>query len=1763
MGEKEEKLTDDVLKLRRSLAAAKSWVTRTHATLGKLLQDITPDVTAIQDAVSTVEKRLSTFDDVQSELEIVVPEEEMETCITSAADFRDAKLSWLLQARKILLDTEDNASSSSRVSESVPLNVNLPKLDIEKFSGDIIEWTPFWEKFQALIGERGIPTVSKFSYLLSALEGEAKGVVQGLSVTEANYSVACQLLNERFGRTEQVRFAHIQALLNLPQMPRGQKGTRVASLWAWKDTLLSHIRSLEGLGIKGDTYGIFLTPIILSRLPHDMRMEWARDGEGKESDLELLLESLTKEIRRLERAESFKEQSHSPTHTEERGGPKKKSTTSALYVTSTSAASTPATSTTTTKLMCIYCEKVHPSHKCRKVPSLQERQSKVRELGLCFRCLGSSHLARSCTKLCSDCNGYHHISLCYKHADRNGPSSGDTVSSQSTSKHNHAPNNASHGSEMNSEVTPSVNLMSAVGQNHTRTALPVVEVVVASCNDKIVKAKMLLDSGSDKTYVSSALVQEIQPMLVCTESVRYAAFGDGKCTSGLRNVYSMEVKGTKKGRGTVIATEVPTICTPMSRPTIPLSKLSPFESVQLVDTGIEEGKPFSIDILVGLDNYWKFVRGGVLTGVDGLVAQETIFGWMVTGSWETSISAMCLSAQLLCVQDIPESTIRNLWSLESVGITAKECDDSLANDPVLSHFAEEVKMVDGRYEVVLPWNKNKGDLLDNEHLAQKRLMSLSRRLESNPELKEKYNSVFEEYEAQGFIEEVSSESTVSQPVYYMPHHPVVKEESTSTKVRPVFDASAVGVNGLSLNDCVEAGPSLIPSLVEVLLRFRRWNVALSADITKAFLQVSVQEEDRNAHRFLWDVNGQMRKMRFTRVPFGNKCSPFLLNATIQHHLASMSRSNVVSELSENLYVDDWLSGADTESEANYMLNEAQRVMSEAGMNLTKWHSNKLCIDVSEKEQGSSSLKVLGTCWNGSNDCFHFAESHLPSLEGLTCTKRGILSLTARIFDPLGFLTPLTMFGKFIFQDLWCLGVGWDEMVPEQHQKRFVSWVKGLQSVSQVYIPRCICSQPSWREASNVLEIHAFGDASMRGYGAVVYCRVPCVEGGFQVSLVMSKGKVAPLKKITLPRLELLGALLCARLVTFVLKALKLSSNTATVSCWTDSMIALGWIKGNASRWKQFVANRVLEIQELTNPSWWRHCASEENPADVVSRGLTGSDLASCELWWQGPQWLATEVKFSESDSEVPHTPLNEEQVLCSVSSPAFEEVLDVSRYGTLDKALKVRGWIQRFLSNVRNKTSNKLPYLSCEELSEAKTKLLLLAQSSAYSCDIHRLKSGLPIKRDSSLVKLNPFIGPGGLLRVGGRLGRSDLQYEEKYPVILPKCHLSLLLVRSQHFRHKHAGVETMISMLRGAYWIVALRYLAKQVKRECVFCQKQDGLAFNQPCGPLPALRVKDAPPFSVTGLDFAGPLYASDLPGKKLYFLLLTCAVVRAVHVELVDSMTVDDCVMAIRRFCARRGMVNTFYSDNAKTFVGVSKLLCSVFGPDAPDWRFIAPRSPWWGGWWERLVRSIKAGLRKSIGGACLTRAELETSLTEIEACVNSRPLTFVGDSSDSPTPLTPSHFLIGRSAGFQSVVADRDQPQPLTPSQCRGRYEIMQQRMKMFWSRWSSEYLRSLPPTVVSSKAQGNLELGSVVLIKADNIPKTRWPLGRVIELHPGADKVVRSVTLKTAKGVIKRSIQCLRNLEITPEVKSLLDQTDGKQVATSRYGRTLKPVVKYT
>ena len=1717
----------------KARTGARGWVTRASNALRDVVAQPEVDPVDLQDAVDEFDKRLAALDEVQANVELELEENQLDADIETSAAYREKARIPRLQAAKRLVviaaaaDTRASVAGSSRAS--VEQSVNLPKLELPRFNGDVTEWQGFWDKFSAVIHDSDIPDINKFTYLQSLLDGEAKAAVQGLSVTAAHYKIACDILKERFGRKERIIFAHIQELLNMSVLVNTKN--RIAALWKLQDDLKAHVRSLEALDVNGSQYGVILTPLILSRLPQDIRLEWAREGEGRESDLAWLLDFLNKEIRRRERSATFRESSSGGKSEAAIAVPEKRNvnrpiTAAALQINSEHA--------------CAFCGKRHATERCWDLAKLglTDRKDKIQSLGLCFRCLKKGHVAKGCVARCGKCKGRHHALLCNPNLESTGSFAAGNVSAsampqeQVSSQSNPSlVDNSNSQSQIVSHVSVTCNGNSDVSYKHV--ILQCAKVKIRGSRG-MVEANVLFDTGSDRSYITSSMVNKVAPTWVNSEEIAYAAFGTSKPSqSKLRNVYNVCLSDNYE----LLVTEVPVICSSIQRPAIPVSVLQSFGNVEFADC-YDDSRHINIDILIGLDAYWKFIKSGVITIPEGLVAQQTVFGWIVSGSLLCGErSSQTVSHQLLCINDISETSLHKLWDLDTIGCGG---EGNVISDSVHTEFLNNIVFTDGRYEVALPWKPNsKNKLLNNEKLAKIRLSNLSRKLSKDPELQQRYDEALSGMESEGVIEEVPPCDDNSYPVFYMPHRPVVREASVSTKVRPVFDASAHGYNGISLNECMETGPNLLPNLVDIILRFRRWYFAITADITKAFLQINVREQDRDVHRFLWGNAGQHRVMRFVRVPFGNKCSPFLLNATIKHHLNQFPESQVVKELKDNFYVDDWLSGADTDGEACDMMVEARDIMKQAGMSLTKWGSNskfvceKAFVDFGDKCMETDCLKILGMKWNATLDCFTFDGVCVPS--DLVITKRVMLSCIARLFDPIGFLSPYVMSAKIAFQDVWKLAIDWDDEVPSNIQSRFSRWLDGLREIKLWNIPRSYTGSP-WRDNHHV-ELHAFGDASERGYGACVYLVVKMQDGSRVSSLVMSKCRVAPIKVVTVPRLELLGATLCARLLDYVRKALKLPADVSYY-CWSDSMVVLSWIRSDASRWKAFVCHRVSEIQGLTCPDRWRHCPGEMNPADMMTRGMHAGELMQSSLWLQGPDFLcsggddALEPAVNECGVE---ECIPAEVSLMSVTV----DVLPVERWGSFTKCIRVIAWMLRFVSNSKRGVMKQAGELTYDELHKAKMRLFQYVQQLAYPKELEALGRDLPVPRGSAIVKLDPFVDADGLLRVKGRLQFADLSHDAKHPIILPKCHMTLLLIRFQHVFMKHAGVGTLITALRGSYWIVGVRRLAKQVKRECMRCQRMDVKACIQPMPPLPKNRVIRAPPFSVVGIDYAGPLYCCDFPRQKFYVLLFTCAVVRAVHLELVNSLNMENFVLALRRFAARRGMPTTIYSDNAKTFQGAQMKLVQHFGPQSPKWQFIAPRSPWWGGWWERLVASIKSALKKSVATLSLTRAELETNLFEVEACVNSRPLTYVGEDVDMSRPLTPSHFLIGRGSAFQQVPHECNHN--ITADDLVLREHMRTQALDTFWAVWRDDYIRHLPP-YRGQKVKGHVGPGSVVLIREDGCPRLFWPLGLIIKVFPGRDGVIRAAEVKTKSSVVVRPVQRLHCLELGPPGLHDLNET---------------------
>ena len=543
-------------------------------------------------------------------------------------------------------------------------------------------------------------------------------------------------------------------------------------------------------------------------------------------------------------------------------------------------------------------------------------------------------------------------------------------------------------------------------------------------------------------------------------------------------------ESTRKQK-TVLVTEIPKICIPLHRKQIPNKILESLGKISLAEDYTRDTK-LDIDILIGLDQYWNFVDPQGVPVTQGLVAQRTAFGWMISGTHTSREEGsppqefQHSSLTLFCINGVRDDELRRMWDMDLEPAIDEHCP--------LKQFDESIRFRDGRYEVALPWKPYSGELQDNLSLAKLRMQSLLRKLDRDEKLKADYYKAFRDMEKEGVIEEVPAEEIeTTNSTFYMPHRPVVKESSATTKVRPVFDASAKGRNGVSLNDCMETGPNLIPSIVDILIRFRRWPIALAADIQKAFLQISVRPEDRDVHRFLWQDGDSLRIMRFTRVPFGNRCSPFLLNATVKYHLKQAAESRVVTELQENLYVDDWLTGAEEESEASSMIVEADEIMKQAAMNLTKWGSNSKDVldstlyNLTNKTENLSDVKVLGLGWLPDKDCFVFQGMDID--EDLIVTKRIVLSFIARLFDPLGFLNPFIIRLKCLFQKLWKMELDWDHEVPLEVGRRARKWIEDLKLLKAWRVPRTY-AEIQWTQKSRVV-LHAFGDASPEAYGACV------------------------------------------------------------------------------------------------------------------------------------------------------------------------------------------------------------------------------------------------------------------------------------------------------------------------------------------------------------------------------------------------------------------------------------------------------------------------------------------------------------------------------------------------------------------------------------------------------------------------------------------------------------------------------------------------------
>ncbi|XP_071580876.1 uncharacterized protein [Temnothorax nylanderi] len=459
--------------------------------------------------------------------------------------------------------------------------------------------------------------------------------------------------------------------------------------------------------------------------------------------------------------------------------------------------------------------------------------------------------------------------------------------------------------------------------------------------------------------------------------------------------------------------------------------------------------------------------------------------------------------------------------------------------------------------------------------------------------------------------------------FYMPHHAVIKESSHTTKVRVVFDASAKTSNGVSLNDILMTGPTIQNKLFSHLIRFRVYVVVITADIEKMYRQVLVHKDDRRYQKILWRRDGEIKTLQSNTLTFGNTASPFLaIRAVVQ--LAEdegQAYPRAAEVLKEHMYVDNVLSGAKNVEEACATRDETINLLSQGGFTIKQWASNEKEVieDLAEGDIHANftvtidrSLNTLGIMWNTRTDKICYSAQTTKPTEKIT--KRRILAEIAKIFDPLGLLGPVVLYAKKLMQDVWRCGIHWDESIPQGIYTEWSEFARQLDLINTVSIDRRLLINDHQK-----VQLHGFCDASNVGYGACLYVRSKGNDGSVVSKLLCAKSRVAPLKLITIPRLELCGALLLARLYRETIN--ELGINIDETNFWCDATIVLQWLKMSPHMLKTYVANRVAEIQELTSGIKWRHVRSEDNPADAISRGQLPHVFLKNRTWFTGPPWL--------------------------------------------------------------------------------------------------------------------------------------------------------------------------------------------------------------------------------------------------------------------------------------------------------------------------------------------------------------------------------------------------------------------------------------------------------------------------------------------------------------------------------------------------------------
>ncbi|KAK0139185.1 hypothetical protein N1851_024265 [Merluccius polli] len=1438
-----------------------------------------------------------------------------------------------------------------------------------------------------------------------------------------------------------------------------------------------------------------------------------------------------------------------------------------------------------------YCplhNKAHPLEKCRafKMKPLTERKGLLRDHRRCFRCCSATHMAKDCSvKLkCFECESDRHCTA--MHPDIHLSPAVSSVTEPDTEQQNNTP----------SEVTSRCTEVCGEGLPARSCAkICLVQVFPQGQKERSVKMYAILDDQSNRSLARAEFFQHFGIQGNASPYLMRTCAGTVEMTG--RKAVGFQVQAIN---GEVCLDLPPLIeCNEITsnRSEIPSPEVALSHThLRPVAPYIPEPDPEAqILILLGRDIIRVHkVRQQISGPHDAPFAQRLDLGWVIVGEvcidsahkptvavFKTNVLQNGRPSYLMPCQkhiSVKEKvsyggehrlgTSTHLSSCSDNGVAAQDklgCSVFMRTEnddkPALS-FEDEtfLKVMEKEFHrdeknswtAPLPFRSPRPRLPNNRAQALSRLHSLRRTLSKNPEMKEQFVAFMEKLFVNGHAEEAPL-LPESAECWYLPIFGVYHPQKPG-QIRVVFDSSAQE-DGISLNNVLLSGPDLNNSLLGVLLRFRKELIALTADIQQMFYGFLVREDHRDYLRFLWhndnDLNKEVKEFRMRVHVFGNSPSPAVAIYGLRR-AAQEGEQKYGSDsrhfVERHFYVDDGLISLPSETEAIDLLKRTQASLAESNLKLHKIASNSVTVmqaftpddlaaDLRDLGLDKEELPVqrsLGLCWNIDFDTFTFK----VAVNDKPFTRRGVLSTVNSLFDPLGFVAPVTIKGRALLRELSADIHEWDTELPADKLNKWETWKESLKDLSALHLPRSYI--PQSLSSATYTELCLFSDASNWAIGAVAYLRVVMTDGQCRVGFVLGKAKLASQPEPTIPRLELCGAVLAVEMAELILDELDHKPDAVRFYC--DSKVVLGYIYNESKRFFVYVHNRVHRIRKTTSPQQWHYVPTGQNPADLATRSVPASQLTS-SMWFTGPEFLhkpllaETQETFKLVDPETDADVRPQLTTLatciseCKLTSGRFQRF---STWGSLLRAVSFL--IHQTRSFRSDSPATCKGWHRCgrlrtpEELTAAKRFILTSVQRDAYPEEYIALQVDREISRTSAILNLDPSMNDG-LLRIGGRLRHASISPEVRNPIILPKqSHVTTLLVNHYHMKVEHQGRQFTEGAIRAAgLWIVAGKRLISSVLHRCVTCRKLRGRLEVQKMADLPPERLSSSAPFTYVGLDVFGPWEVltrrtrGGAAQSKRWAILFTCMSTRAVHIEVIDSMDTASCINALRRFFALRGPAKQLRSDRGTNFIGASSEL--GMRPDDPKqtstlkylhengctWEFNPPHASHMGGVWERMIgvtRRILDSMLLRTKHTHLTHDVLCTLMAEVCAIINARPLVPVSSDPSSPMLLTPA-MLLTQKPGVSpphGSFGDKDL------FKCQWRQ--VQALANEFWSRWRTEYLHTLQPRRKWHTACRNLEVGDIVLLKQSDSPRNEWPMGLVTTTSPSSDGKVRKVEVRT-------------------------------------------------